>query len=407
MSDVTRRHFLRQSTVAALGVVLGGARSPSALAASPSPEPNRSAAPATRPITGATIGAPVQYPGLHGDTWTTTWADDGELYAVADDCFGLKSAPINSNLAIFRIRGTPPDHLQVETVNPLTAFGKLTSLLEDKASWKGSGLTCIDGTLYLAVSRHHYMEAQSSWIQQTWDASLLKSTDHGKTWSAAPTLEHAMFPGRVFSNPYFVQYGQNGAAGPEGSARYVYAVSNDGDWNNGNWMTVGRVPRDRIGRLDPADWEFIHRLDPDHVPVWGPRHDNALATFSAPGRTGMTGIQYFAALGRYVMPQWHYPHLDDPDEVRRWQVGRFELYEAPAPWGPWTRFHTQDFAPQGLYNPGISAKFISPDGLRCWIIASGDFFPSKDGNPYYTINLLPVTLSVTAASAAPSPPGPA
>jgi len=401
---MNRRDFLRQGAAATLAWNLLGSRA--------------SAAPAGGRIVGATIGAPVQYPGLHGDTWTTTWADDGDIYAVADDCHGLKSAPISSNLAIFRIRGAPlePESqslgsasalgatrstsesahfgLRVETVNPMTPFGKLTSLLEDKASWKGSGLACIDGTLYLAVSRHHYMEAESNWIQQSWDASLLKSTDHGKTWSATPQLEHAMFPGRTFSNPYFVQYGQNGAAGPDGSDRYVYAVSNDGDWNNGSWMTVGRVPRDRLSRLDPADWEFVHRFDPGRVPVWGRRHDNALATFSAPGRTGMTGMQYIAPLGRYVMPQWHYPHLDDPDEVRRWQVGRFELYEAPAPWGPWTLFHTQDFAPQGLYNPGIPAKFISADGLRFWIIASGDFFPSPDGNPYYTINLLPVTLKV-------------
>ncbi|HZZ58891.1 MAG TPA: hypothetical protein VFE31_13745 [Opitutaceae bacterium] len=344
-------------------------------------------------IVGAQIGPGIRVPGLHGDTWTTTWADDDQVYAVADDCFGLKAHPINSNLALFRLLGSPPA-LAVETVNPMTAFGKLTSLLADGASWKGSGLACIDGVLYLAVSRHHYMEAQSDWIQQSWDATIIKSEDHGRTWSAAPALDRAMFPGRIFANPYFVQYGRDGAAGPDASDRYVYAVSNDGDWNNGNWMTLGRVRRDRIGRLDPADWEFVHGLDAGHRPKWGPRHDNALATFRAPGRTSMTGVQYLAGLGVYVMPQWHYPDLGDPVPEKRWQTTRFELYRAPAPWGPWTLFHSQTFSPQGYYNPGIPAKFIREDGRRFWLIASGDFYPSPAGNPYYTINQFPVQLEL-------------
>jgi hypothetical protein len=43
---------------------------------------------------------------------------------------------------------------------------------------------------------------------------------------------------------------------PHGADQYVYAVSNDGYWNNGSLMKLGRVGRDRLENLNPADWEF-------------------------------------------------------------------------------------------------------------------------------------------------------
>ena len=70
-----------------------------------------------------------------------------------------------------------------------------------------------------------------------------------------PEIGHSMFPGRTFSTPFFVQHGKDDKR-QDDSDLYVYAVSNDGAWNNGSWMTLGRVPRDRIARLAAKDWEF-------------------------------------------------------------------------------------------------------------------------------------------------------
>jgi hypothetical protein len=202
-----------------------------------------------------------------------------------------------------------------------------------------------------------------------------------------------MFPGRVFSNPYFVQYGQDGRATKDGADRYVYAASNDGAWNNGNSMTMGRVRRERIGRLDPGDWEFVHGYNEDGEPIWRPRHDNALYIFRAPGRVGMTGIFYNAGLDLYIMPQWYHPYLNDPWAAPKWNITRFDFYEAPAPWGPWSLFHSHEFSPQGYYCPSIPAKFISEDGLNFWMFAAGDSIARNDPY-YYTINMIPVTLEV-------------
>ena len=389
-----RREFLRWGSLAALAYTTSGGFSATPLPAAASQQAGNK-----NRIVKAQIGNSIRIPNCSGDVWTTTWADDDNLYSATDDTTGFDNA-CDSNLAVQRITAGSPPNVQGETVNAMREFGKGGELKEDKASWKASGLICVDGVLYLAVSRHYYDgvgdtssdSAHHFWIQETWDASIVKSTDHGKTWSAAPKLGHAMFPGRVFSNPFFIQYGKDGKGTKDGAAEYVYAVSNDGTWNNGNWMALGRVSRGLIERLDPDDWEFVHGFDEKGQPIWRPRHDNALYIFRSPGRASMTGIHHVAPLDLYIMPQWHYPQLDDPK--RRWKVTRWEFYQAPAPWGPWTLFHTQDFEPQGFYNPSIPSKFISDDGRKFWIFVAGDFTDYKEPKNFYGLNVLPVTLEV-------------
>jgi hypothetical protein len=65
-----------------------------------------------------------------------------------------------------------------------------------------------------------------------------------------------MFPGSRFAAPYFVEYGQDGRASVDDADRYVYALSNDGFWDNGNSLVLGRVARSKIGDLRAADWQF-------------------------------------------------------------------------------------------------------------------------------------------------------
>jgi len=395
-----RRDFLRRTSL--LGLAWAASRWSAPWRTELLAAPLAAAAPQSgkkKRIVKAQIGDSIRVADCGGDVWTTTWADDDNLYCATDDTSGFNHA-CDSNLAVQRVSGGPPPNLRGETVNAMREFGKAGELKEDRASWKASGLTAVDGVLYLAVSRHYYdgvgdTSSDSThhfWVQETWDASIVKSADHGKTWSEAPKLGQAMFPGRIFSNPFFVQYGKDSREAMDGAAEYVYVVSNDGTWNNGNWMTLGRVSRGLIGRLEAGDWEFVHGFDAQGEPIWRTRHDNATYVFRAPGRASMTGIHYLAPLDLYLMPQWHYPHLDDPK--RRWQATRWEFYQAPAPWGPWTLFHSQDFEPQGFYNPSIPSKFISEDGRKFWIFVAGDFSSAHKAKDYYGLNVVPVTLEV-------------
>jgi hypothetical protein len=343
-------------------------------------------------IVGARLGKPIRYPKSHGDLWTTTWADDDNLYTASNDTLGFNRS-CSSNLAVHRLTGKAPPELRAVTVNPMKAFGGWGEVRkEDGAMWKACGLACVDGVLYLSVSRHANPSERSFQIQQAWDASILKSTDHGKSWSPAPKLARPMFPGPTFATPFFVDYGKDTRAAADAADRFVYAISNDGSWNNGNSMTLGRVPRDRIGRLDAGDWEFVNGFDGGGQPVWKPRLASARYVFRAPGHTSQASVHYVAPLGLYVLLQWHYTHLNDAQ--RRWQATRFEFYQAPAPWSPWSRFHVQDFEPEGWYDPRLVSKFVSADGRRWWIFVAGDWTTSGTLDGYYGLHMIPVTLDV-------------
>jgi len=351
----------------------------------------------------AHLGEPVQCPRSSGDLWTATWAEDGDLYVASDDTSAFDGA-CGSNLAISRVIGDVPPDLRGVTINCMKEYGGGSETRrEDGGMWKACGLTCVDGVLYMSVSRHLTCPTEPNskwegrwspfWIQETWDASIIKSHDHGRTWSPAPQLGHAMFPGRAFSTPFFVQYGMDGQGTKDGSDHFVYAVSNDGAWNNGNWMILGRVHKDRMGRFERSDWEFVHGYDDKGQPIWLPRCDDALYVFRMPGRASMTGIHYNQGLDLYILPQWHYPYLDD--DARRFKHTRFEFYEAPAPWGPWRLFHTQDFEPESWYNPSIPGKFVSSDGKRFWLFVAGDFLgAARPAKVYYALWMIPVALEV-------------
>lgn len=393
-TTLNRRAFLSSTGIGVAALTLGAQHS------------RASAAHARRRIRAAHLGEPVQRVKSSGDLWTATWADDGDLYVASDDTSAFDGA-CSSNLAVSRLAGDRPPDLRGVTVNCMKEYGGGSETRrEDGGMWKACGLTCINGVLYMAVSRQLTCPTEPDgkwegrwspfWIQETWDASIIKSTDHGKTWSAMPRLGHAMFPGRTFSTPFFVQYGRDGQGVNDGADLFVYAISNDGAWNNGNWMILGRVRKDRMGRLEPTDWEFVRGYDDNEQPIWGPGHDNALYVFRAPGRASMTGIHYIQGLDLYVLPQWHYPYLDDP--VRRFKHTRFEFYQAAAPWGSWTLFHTQDFEPQSWYNPCIPGKFISSDGKRFWLFVAGDFLGSaKPARSYYALWMVPVVLELGPA----------
>ena len=375
-----RREFLQAGCLGALALNLG------AMTAFPDSS--------ELPIISARLGEPTPYEDSFGDVWSTTWADDDDLYSVSDDTRGFKNA-CDSNLAINRISGEMPPDLEGTTINPMSEYGPMVGISPlDGGNWKGGGITCVGGVLYLAVCRNDGAYVRDPrgpdyWIQEAWDASIIKSVDHGKSWSPAPKIGHAMFPGRNFCYPCFVEYGKNGAGHKD---EFVYAVSPDGSWNNASSMTMGRVPRDRIGRLDPGDWEFFHGFAQDMKPIWWPRQDTARTILRSPGRTSMASIYYVAPLDVYILPQWSrdYTRPEVQDPALRKKVTRFEFYQAPAPWGPWTLFHEQTIAPQGFYCPVIPSKFVSKDGRKLWLFTAGNP-PDKR---WYRLTMIPVTLEV-------------
>ncbi len=317
---------------------------------------------------------PIRYPGSNGDAWSCTWADDGHIYSTADDCTGIENSN-NSNLALFRIEGESPTH-RINLVNPMDPYGGIC--YHDRSdTWKANGLICIDGVLYMSVSQHSSAFEYGDLIQRTYDASIIKSTDHGKTWS--PKTRDPMFPSPRFSTPYFVQFGKNYEGAMD---EYIYAVGGT-SWNNGNYLTLGRVPRNLIGNLRAGDWEMFDGFDAQANPKWWQYQPNAQwrqeqPIFKFRNCTSMTGMHYVPAIDRFLLPEWAYVDLDSADP---WRQTFFHLYEAPKPWGPWSLVHVEEDFGKAWYNPSLPSKWFEEEGRRMWMVCGGDFNKCRSADP--------------------------
>ena len=95
-----------------------------------------------------------------------------------------------------------------------------------------------------------------------------------------------MFPGSRFATPYFVEYGQDGRASVDNADRYVYALSNDGFWDNGNNLILGRVARSKIGNLRAADWQYYRGGDGMEDSAWTSGHGAGEAGAGCAGQAG-------------------------------------------------------------------------------------------------------------------------
>ncbi len=289
-------------------------------------------------LKGVRVGVPVPVADNAGDTWVAAWADDDNLYSPSNDTTGFHEIA-NSNIAFNRISGNDPLHLSGVTVNPMSGYGKAVETGPDGCTWKSSGCTFLDGALYWVVARHHYGDDSGDphRRQTAQNASIIKSTDFGRTWTrSADANYHApMFPGRRFATPYFIDFGRNRPK--HGSlAGYVYALSNNGFWDCGDDMVLGRVARSRLSLLNASDWEFYTGGNGELAGSWSHDMNAAEPILKEPGRFGMTGAVYLTARQRFFMIGWFYPagggKMKNAATHTTW-----DFYESPYPWGPWSR----------------------------------------------------------------------
>jgi hypothetical protein len=311
---------------------------------------------------------PITYSNTFGDSWVGTWADDDAVYVYADDTWNGNNS---SNLAVYRLIGDDPLNLTVQPINSMDEYGHAGELGQDKCSWKASGITCVDGVLYIAVSRWDSKPSPVDMRQAAQNSSIIKSTDHGVTWSrsAKENYDNPMFPGRKFANPFFIEYGKNGKSNVDNADKYVYAVSTDGYWNNGSSLILGRVLRAKMGNLNGNDWEYYNGSgnDGQNIRNWTNDINKSKPVVIDSFQLGIPTITYNKILKRYILAQWNFPLGGWCGPKSRWT-----FRESPTPWGPWKICYTDTFNREGWYIPCILSKFISNDGLDMKIIGSGD-----------------------------------
>jgi hypothetical protein len=129
-------------------------------------------------------------------------------------------------------------------------------------------------------------------------------------------------------------------------------------------------------RLDPADWSFFQGGDGSAEEGWTRDPSAARPVIENPLKCGETGATYLPAFGRYILVAWYYPGDPNVDADESHLI----YYEAPHPWGPWTRIKEDDTRPQGWYCPRVLARWQTPQGneLNTILVASGDYYePGK------------------------------
>jgi hypothetical protein len=345
----------------------------------------------SRPIVDLRFNADYsQIASSQGDEWAPTWADDGNLYTGNDDGSsfgGIKS----SSVAFGKLAGDDPFKLQGITTSDMGGYGN-NAMGSDHANWKTMNSYSVDGSLYMFVTRCQYPEHSGDTNHRHIfkNSSVIKSTDKGKTWTrtAEENFNHPMFPGLKFGAPYFVWYGQDGQASVDNADKYVYAVANNGHFEDGDYYILGRVSKKKLPDLNAADWEFYTGGDGMAAHNWTRDIEGAKPILSDPLNCSMTGMTHIPALGRYVMVVWHYTTYNlrtDPRTIN-------DYYEAPKPWGPWTKFKTIDTDKMGWYVPIIGQKFqkqVNANAVDCILYPTGNYQNIK----LYKLNFIPVTLT--------------
>jgi hypothetical protein len=273
----------------------------------------------------------------------------------------------------------------------------------DGANWKTMNSYSVDGALYMFVTRCHgpLLSGDPQGRHVFRDSSIIKSLDNGRTWMrpVEANLGKPMFPGMRFGAPYFVWYGKDGAASVDNADRYVYAVSNDGYFENGDDYILGRVPRSKLADLSAADWSYYESGDGMQESSWTSIIDKATPILINRGRSGMTGITYVEGLRRYIMVVWHYHRDNFVQAIKEKDLGTvLDFFEAPKPWGPWKKVKEIDTGRMGWYAPIIGQRFqtvVDPETVRGFLYTTGLHTKPLGGldMALYKFNYLPITLS--------------
>jgi hypothetical protein len=328
----------------------------------------------------------VQVPSTRGcDSWTPTWAPDGNLYTAYGDC-QPGGVPRKIGMGFGRISGEAAYGVSfavVPTGDPAdwddTALGTGVEAVGDgPESEKPAGMLVADGRLWYWIRN----------ISAAGTGVRLKFSDTYDT--AVPTFTWAEWSVPEVGYASFVQFGQDYANGP---ADYVYAVipmsSNaSGSVSSSAYDMVSAFSLMRGNRSDltlQANWQYF--CGTATSPAWCPSPGSATPIFVAPDTkfTPRAGMSWNPGLGKFMLSLVYDVTPETPNEGTRFYGGLMVLISSE-PWGPWqTVFSSGNLIwPGGRNTAGcdpvewgsgeradIPTKYISTEGRTFYLFSSG------------------------------------
>jgi hypothetical protein len=328
----------------------------------------------------------VQVPSTNGcDSWTPTWAPDGNLYTAFGDC-RPESVPRKIGMGFGRISGDAGYDVSfavVPTGDPdnwddaASGLG-VEALGDGPDSEKPAGMLHAGGRLWYWIRN----------ISPMGTGVRLKFSDNYD--SPTPTFTWVDWSLPEIGYASFVQYGQGYTDGP---ADYVYAVipmssSASGGVSNSAYDLVPGFSLIRGSRIDltlEANWEYF--CGSASSPTWCASATAATPILLEPDIkfTPRAGMSWNAGLGRFMLSLVYDPTPATPNEGTRFYGGLMVLVSSQ-PWGPWQTVFTSDDLgwPGGTSRPAcestdwgsgeradIPTKYMSPDGKTFYLFSSG------------------------------------
>jgi len=304
------------------------------------------------------------FPRYTGDLWANCWGPDDRLYTCNGDGFGF--GLVFSEVVFNIIEGEPPD---LTPSTPRGAYGPFIAHKWGPEQWKYSrkptGMVCIDGDIYLFFQNlSNFLTAIP--FGDAPHASISMTPDLGETWYY--NSDEPMFTDHVFTTGFFLDFGK---CQEHAIDKYTYVYGLDYNWRYTpeflqTKMFLARVPSDSI--LDRAAWEFVAGFDAKG-PVWSADIDEKTPVLEdestyTEGSTGICQgtVVYLPELNRYLY------------STRAFYEWIF--YEAPEPWGPWTKITVQEWLGgwDEDFHPGypaiMSSRYLDADNRGGWMISS-------------------------------------
>jgi hypothetical protein len=289
------------------------------------------------------------------DIWTTTWADDGNLYTSWGDGggFGGTNRIGRVSMGVARIEGDA-EHWKGSNI-----WGGSNPESDEKPfPGKAVGMLSVDGDLYMSVSK-----------QDVWTVGkMAKSTNKGRRWISG---------GWDFElQTNFIDFGKNFEWARD---HFVYSYGNLDSQN----LFLMRVPKDKI--MTREAYEFTAGLNADGEPIWTGDPKKRKSVFTDQNGVGWgVRVVYNKAIGRYLLSVFHGSENGD---------GSWGIFDAPEPWGPWTTvaYYTNWIDKKPKFCFQFPSKWISPDGKTLWMIFSGV-------DIYDSVNVLKAALRLKTAA---------
>jgi hypothetical protein len=328
----------------------------------------------------------IQVAGTSGcDSWTPTWAPDGNLYTAVGDC-QPEGVPRRIGMGFGRISGDAGYDVSFTAVptgdladwDDAALGAGVEAVGDGPDSEKGAGMLHADGRLWYWIRN----------ISPVGTGTRLKFSDNYN--STTPTFTWVDWSLPEVGYASFVQYGQGYAGGP---ADYVYAVipmssSATGSVSNSAYDLVPGFSLIRGSRIDltlQANWQYF--CGSASTPAWCTSAAAATPIVFEPGInfTPRAGMSWNPGIGRFMLSLVYDPTPTTTGDSPRFSGGLMVLV-SPSPWGPWQTVFSSDGHtwPGGISTPGcgstewgsgeradIPTKYMSPDGNSFYLFSSG------------------------------------